>query len=200
VPGFRLVPLTRFLISLWRLQVSWCGAPSLTRGRVCNLLVQLLLDLARAVTLGSKSRRTQTIFYCLIWDSPNLVVQFPVFISPRNGMAQLYPWALGSLSVASYDSQGCGGVILTCLHSRMIIVSGSVISAALLSTPYLQQLVVYIWPPLWSSGQSSWLQMRRPGFDSRHYQKKNVVGLERGALSLVSTAEELLDRKVAAPV
>jgi hypothetical protein len=30
--------------------------------------------------------------------------------------------------------------------------------------------------------------------------KKNVVGLERGPLSLVSTTEELLDRKVAAPV
>jgi hypothetical protein len=54
-------------------------------------------------------------------------------------------------------------------------------------------------PPLWSRGQSSWLQIRRPGFDSWHYQKK-VVGLERGALSLVSTTEELLDRKVAAPV
>jgi hypothetical protein len=25
-------------------------------------------------------------------------------------------------------------------------------------------------PPLWSSGQSSWLQIRRPGFDSQHYQ------------------------------
>jgi hypothetical protein len=55
-------------------------------------------------------------------------------------------------------------------------------------------------PPLWSSGQSSWLQIRRPGFDSQHYQKKKVVGLERGALSLLSTTEELLDRKVAAPV
>jgi hypothetical protein len=54
-------------------------------------------------------------------------------------------------------------------------------------------------PPLWSSGQSSWLQIRRIGFDSRHYQKKKVVGLERGPLSLVSTTEELLDRKVAAP-
>jgi hypothetical protein len=30
--------------------------------------------------------------------------------------------------------------------------------------------------------------------------KKKVVGLERGPLSLVSTTEELLDRKVAAPV
>jgi hypothetical protein len=31
-------------------------------------------------------------------------------------------------------------------------------------------------------------------------RKKKVVGLERGALSLVSTTEEPLDRKVAAPV
>jgi hypothetical protein len=55
-------------------------------------------------------------------------------------------------------------------------------------------------PHLWSSGQSSWLQIRRPGLDSRHYEKKTVVGLERGPLSLVNTTEELLDRKVAAPV
>jgi hypothetical protein len=31
-------------------------------------------------------------------------------------------------------------------------------------------------------------------------EKKKTVGLERGPLSLVSTTEELLDRKVAAPV
>jgi hypothetical protein len=30
--------------------------------------------------------------------------------------------------------------------------------------------------------------------------RKKVVGLERGSLSLVSKTEELLDRKVAAPV
>jgi hypothetical protein len=34
------------------------GASSLTRGRVCNLLIQLVLGLARAVTLGARSRRT----------------------------------------------------------------------------------------------------------------------------------------------
>jgi hypothetical protein len=60
--------------------------------------------------------------------------------------------------------------------------------------------MLYYRPPLWSSGQSSWLLIRRPGFDSRHYQKKKVMGLERGPLSLVSTTEELLDRKVADPV
>jgi hypothetical protein len=31
-------------------------------------------------------------------------------------------------------------------------------------------------------------------------ERKQVVGLERGPLSLVSTTEELLDRKVEAPV
>jgi hypothetical protein len=39
-----------------------------------------------------------------------------------------------------------------------------------------------------------------PGSIPGTTRKKKVVGLERGALSLVSTNEELLDRKVAAPV
>jgi hypothetical protein len=51
-------------------------------------------------------------------------------------------------------------------------------------------------PPLWSSGQSSWLQTQRSGFDSRRYHFFwEVVGMERGSLSLVSTTEELLGRK-----
>jgi hypothetical protein len=33
-----------------------------------------------------------------------------------------------------------------------------------------------------------------------YISEKKIVGLERGPLSLVSTTEELLDRKVAAPV
>jgi hypothetical protein len=56
-------------------------------------------------------------------------------------------------------------------------------------------IISFKWPHLWS-----WLQIRRPGFDSWHYQEKKIVVLERGPLSLVSTTEELLDRKVAAPV
>jgi hypothetical protein len=51
-------------------------------------------------------------------------------------------------------------------------------------------------PPLWASGQSSWLQIQRSGVDSRRYQIFwDVVGLERGPLSLVSTTEELLETK-----
>jgi hypothetical protein len=51
-------------------------------------------------------------------------------------------------------------------------------------------------PSLWSSGQSSWLQIQRSGLDSRRYQIFwEAVGLARGTLSLVSTIEELLERK-----
>jgi hypothetical protein len=39
-----------------------------------------------------------------------------------------------------------------------------------------------------------------PGSIPGTIRKKRLVGLERGPLSLVSTTEELLDRKVAAPV
>jgi hypothetical protein len=39
-----------------------------------------------------------------------------------------------------------------------------------------------------------------PGSIPGTTRKKNLVGLERGSLSLVSTTEELLDRKAAAPV
>jgi hypothetical protein len=45
-------------------------------------------------------------------------------------------------------------------------------------------------------GQSSWLQIQRSGFNSQRYQIlwREVVGLEKGPLSLVSTIEELLGR------
>jgi hypothetical protein len=80
---------------------------SLTRRYVCRL--QLLLVLASAVILWSESRLTRDhILLSQIRDSPNLEGQVPVFISPRNRVAQLYPQTLGSLFVASYDSQGYG--------------------------------------------------------------------------------------------
>jgi hypothetical protein len=68
---------------------SCCGAPSLTRGRVCNLLVQF------SISLRSKSNRTHNhiLISCLK--------------------------LLGSLFVASYDSQGHGGGIQTRLHTAL---------------------------------------------------------------------------------
>jgi hypothetical protein len=83
---------------------------SLTRGWVCRL--HLLLFLASAVILRFESRRTHDhILLSQIRDSPNLEGQVPVFISPRNRVAQLYPQSLCSPYVASYVSQGYGEVI-----------------------------------------------------------------------------------------
>jgi hypothetical protein len=49
---------------------------------------------------------------------------------------------------------------------------------------------------LWSSAQSSWLQIQRSGFDSQRYQILwEVMSLEWDPLSLVSTIEELLESK-----
>jgi hypothetical protein len=95
-------------------QLNTCGynpyvTSSLTRGWVCRL--QLLLILASAVILGYEFRGTHYhILLSEIWDFRNLEGQLPALISPRNRMAQLYPQALGSLSVASYDTQGHGGI------------------------------------------------------------------------------------------
>jgi hypothetical protein len=98
----------RTFITVRQLRVCWCGTLSLTRERVCRL--QSLLVLASAVILGSDSYWTcDHILLSQIRDSPNLEGQVPVYISSRNRVAQLYPQALGSLFVVSYDSQGYGG-------------------------------------------------------------------------------------------
>jgi hypothetical protein len=73
---------------------------SLTRGCVCRM--QLLLVLARVVSFRSESRGTHDhILLAQIRDSPNLGGQVPVFISPRNRVARLYPQTMGSLFVTS---------------------------------------------------------------------------------------------------
>jgi hypothetical protein len=85
------------------------------RGSVYSL--QLLLVLASTVILRSDSRGTRVhMLLFKIWDSPNLEAQIPIFISPKNRVARLYPQALGSPYI-SYDSQGCGGGIRLRLHT-----------------------------------------------------------------------------------
>jgi hypothetical protein len=51
-------------------------------------------------------------------------------------------------------------------------------------------------PPLWSRGQSSWLQTQRSGFNSRHYQIFwEVVGPKRGPLSLMGAIQERIQSR-----
>jgi hypothetical protein len=53
----------------------------------------------------------------------------------------------------------------------------------------------FVGTPLWSSGQSSWLQIQRSGFDSRRYHFFwEIVGLEWGPFNLMSITEELHER------
>jgi hypothetical protein len=86
------------------------------RGWVCHL--QLLLVLASTVILMSESCGTHDhILLSQIQDSSNLEGQVPVFITPHKMVARLYPQALGSLFVTSYDSQGYERGIWPRLHT-----------------------------------------------------------------------------------
>jgi hypothetical protein len=65
-----------------------------------------MLALDSAVILMSESCGDHDhILLSQIRDSPNLEGQVPIFISPRDRMAQLLPQALGSLYVAPFDSK-----------------------------------------------------------------------------------------------
>jgi hypothetical protein len=71
------------------------------------------------------------------------------------------------------------------------VYSGFVLSYVVGGEDHLYGLVVRV--PVYRS--------RGPGFDSQRYRIfREIVGLERGPLSLVRITEELLQRKVAAPV
>jgi hypothetical protein len=60
---------TRSLLHVWQLRSCSCGAPSLTRGRVCPLYMLLALD--SEVFLGSESLGTwDHILLSQIWDFP----------------------------------------------------------------------------------------------------------------------------------
>jgi hypothetical protein len=92
-------------ITVGHLRPSCCGAPSLTRGRVCNLIVQF------TVTLLSKSRRTHDhiLLYHLRLHQPG--ASCPCIYIPQEQGGPIIPQALGFPFVASH-SQGYGGGIL----------------------------------------------------------------------------------------
>jgi hypothetical protein len=110
VSGAHLVPATNFSFSFKfsfrQLRVRYFVEPSLTRGCVCNLLLQLLLDLARAITLESKSDISHN--HILLSHLRLLQSRGPgyrIYIPQEQG-GPVIPQALGSLFVVSYDSQG----------------------------------------------------------------------------------------------
>jgi hypothetical protein len=99
----------------WRASLSWCQVPSGAQNQVFIIVRQLRVGVLSdertglsqllLVICGSESHGTHDhILLSHIRHSPNLEGQVPVFISPRNRVAQLYPQALGSLFVAFYDA------------------------------------------------------------------------------------------------
>jgi hypothetical protein len=95
---------------------------SLTREWVCCL--RLLLALVSSVILGFESRGLLTIFYCLRFETPPTWRARPPYLYPQGtGWPSLYPQALGSRFVASYDSQGYGGGIRTRLDTGCAVQS-----------------------------------------------------------------------------
>jgi hypothetical protein len=107
--------------------------------------------------------------------------ELPPF-STRTGSASRLQIQIGEVFLCHWNShiERCKGYIQV-LDCRLLLLL----------------LLLLFRPPLWSGGQTSWLQIKRPGFDYRRYQIFwEVVGLERGPLSLVSTTEELLGRKI----
>jgi hypothetical protein len=65
-----------------------------------------------AITHGNSRAEPVTILYRLIWDSPNLENQVPVFISHRNKVAQLYALVL----VMQLSPNSCHIIPLRCKY------------------------------------------------------------------------------------
>jgi hypothetical protein len=83
------------------------------------LLVQLFLDSPAQSLSGPRPAELTTIFCSLIWDSSNLEGQVPVFISPRNIVAQFCPAGTGFAFRRFLRLAGLRGGILTRLYTAL---------------------------------------------------------------------------------
>jgi hypothetical protein len=92
----------QILLPVWRLLPESCGPVSVW----CSLWREDGSAVCSSITQWSEIRSEPvTVLHYLIWDPPNLEGQVPVFISPRNKVAQLYPWALCPTESCSYKLQ-----------------------------------------------------------------------------------------------
>jgi hypothetical protein len=79
----------KIFIIVRQLRICWCGALSLTRGRVCRL--QLLLALASAFS-GPSPAGFVTIFYCLRFETPQTGSPGPrIYIPQEQGGSVITP-------------------------------------------------------------------------------------------------------------
>jgi hypothetical protein len=133
-------------------------------------------------------------------DETNLQKSVPVFSSPmRRDSSVSVVTAVGWIVWVWLPAGARDLSLLLIVNSILIrLIAREEFSAFIQhgNFPFFWQYYLLSWPPLWSSGQSSWIQIQKFGFDSRCYQIFwEAVGLERGPLCLVSSTEELLERK-----
>jgi hypothetical protein len=111
--------------------LSWCGARiwspwpdffSVWQLHICPLWREdgsvIYCTIASGQSLsGPIPAELRPYFTVSSETSPTRRARSPYLYPPRNRVAQLHPRALGPLFVASYDSQGYDGGILTRLHT-----------------------------------------------------------------------------------
>jgi hypothetical protein len=104
-------------ISFRQLRLCYFVAPFLTKGRVCNLLEQLLLSLARAVTLGSKSCRTHGHILLSHLRRPTWRARFPYLYPTGTGWPSYSPGHWVAFLSPLTTCRDYGGGIITRLHT-----------------------------------------------------------------------------------
>jgi hypothetical protein len=82
-------------ISFRQLRVCYFVAPSLTRGRVCNLLYNYFRALPEQSLLGRSPSELTAIFYCLYETPPNLEGQVPCIYIPQEQGGPVIPPGTG---------------------------------------------------------------------------------------------------------
>jgi hypothetical protein len=111
-----------FLLEIFfrQLQVCYFVAPSLTTGRVCNLLYNCFWALPQQSDLGSKSLRTHDHILLSHLRLPQPGEPGPRIYIPQEQGGPFIPLGTGFPFVTSYDSHGSSGGILTCLHMGLL--------------------------------------------------------------------------------
>jgi hypothetical protein len=95
---------------------------------VIIIIIIIIIIIDKTAFFLNNSLQVSTVFYYLgfrnrakssaLRPTPNLKDHVSVFMSPSDRVTQLYPQAPGTLFVAFHDSHGCGGDILTLLHTE----------------------------------------------------------------------------------
>jgi hypothetical protein len=79
-------------IFLRQLRLCYFVAPSLTRGRVCNLPYNCFWAWPEQSLLGRSPAELAAIFFCLIWDSPTWKGRSPYLYPSGTGWLSYTPW------------------------------------------------------------------------------------------------------------